>query len=250
MARRFLAVIALLLAACAAPVASGTPAPVVPSASSAGRTDAVGNVLPPTSDPAVWAVLAARPLQVLPIAPGATCPASSFTPLTNSATAAGAGEGPIYSVVGGTAIGLGAAAADGLRPGKVLWAARPEYTGVALIRGRRLDGPGETRFTGGAAELRFDLDTRTIAGTAQPDSSRITHARRPSHQCCAEPDHRDSKADPVTRPRHRRLLRHGRSKHDHLRPRLRTANLRVSGEQSKRGRAILGSRGASAANDR
>jgi len=109
--------------------------------------------------------LETRPLNFPALAPGAACPVSSSATYPGSAVAAAFGEGPIFPVTGGSAIGLGPAGTDGLRPGKVLWSSGPEYTGPALIRGARLDGAGDVRFSGGAStSLRFDLDTHTRAG--------------------------------------------------------------------------------------
>ncbi len=81
------------------------------------------------------------------------------------------GDGPVFPVPGGAAIGLGPASGDGLRPGKILWIARPEYTGPALIRATRLDGSSETLFSAGAHALRFDLDTHARAGDATTGSA-------------------------------------------------------------------------------
>jgi hypothetical protein len=160
------ALLALVLAACG-------PAPMVaPSASpTSARTDAVGNVLEPTMDPAIWAQLEARPLRLLSLAPGALCPTSPSAMVAGSATAAASGDGPLFAVTGGDAIGLGAEGADGLRGGKVLWIARPEYKGIALIRAARLDGKSDILFTAGRKTLQFELDTRTRAGDATTGSA-------------------------------------------------------------------------------
>jgi len=165
-----LAVAALLLAACTPTLViatSASPTAPVPAA----RTDQVGNVLGPVTDAATWMRLKARPLNLPSLAPGAACPVSSSATYPGSAVAAAFGEGPIFAVTGGSAIGLGPAGTDGLRGGKVLWSSRPEYTGPALIRGARLDGAGDVRFSGGASTaLRFDLDTHTRAGDGDTGS--------------------------------------------------------------------------------
>jgi hypothetical protein len=54
-------------------------------------------------------------------------------------------------------------AADGSIFAKVAWIARPDYRGPALIRGARIDAPGEVRFERGGglrqSELLFEYDT-------------------------------------------------------------------------------------------
>jgi hypothetical protein len=160
-----LALALLLLTSC-------TPALVTaPSASPPVRTDAVGNVLEPTMDPAIWAQLEARPLRLPSLAPGVPCPVSASAMFAGSATAAASGDGPLFAVTGGDAIALGVAGADGLRGGKVLWIARPEYKGIALIRAARLDGSSDILFTAGRKTLQFELDTRTRAGDATSGSA-------------------------------------------------------------------------------
>ena len=72
------------------------------------------------------------------------------------------GDGPAYAVGlgpdGVTNYG-GAHEEGGWAYVKVLWVARPGHVGPLLVRGERLDEPGELRFGGGAdpaAELRLD----------------------------------------------------------------------------------------------
>jgi hypothetical protein len=155
---------AVLLAGCTSTLVT-PPNASATAAAQAARTDQVGNVLGPVTDAATWTRLEARPLRLPSLAPGTPCPVSSSATYPGSATAAAFGDGPVFAVTGGSAIGLGPAGTDGLRGGKVLWSARPEYSGPALIRGARLDGPGEVRFSGGTSTaLRFDLDTHTRAG--------------------------------------------------------------------------------------
>src|SRR5258707_4045696 len=150
------AVLALLLTACG-------PAMVVPPGASPSslRTDAAGNAIEPTMDPAIWAKLEARPLRLTSLAGGAPCPAPAPATTSGSATGVAYGDGPLLAVTGGDAISLGPAGTDGLRGGKILWIARPEYKGIALIRAARLDGPSDILFTGGRNSVRFELDTRT-----------------------------------------------------------------------------------------
>jgi len=166
MTRLLIAVV--LLAACTSTL--GTAPSASPVTKQAARTDQIGNVLGPVTDDATWRQLEARPLRIPSLAPGGSCPVSASATLPGSAVAAAAGDGPVYAVTGGGWISVGPAAADGLRPGKVLWLARPDYTGPALIRGARLDESGEVRFSTGVSALRFDLDTHTRAGDATTGS--------------------------------------------------------------------------------
>jgi hypothetical protein len=165
---RSVVALALALVACAAPSADN---PLHTSVSPAASTEAVGNPGPLTTD-AAWASLAARPLRLASVPPGAPCPTSSFVPLAGSATSDGAGDGPIYPVVGGGVIGLRAANAQSFETAKVMWVARPDYTGIALIRGRRLDADGEVIYMPGSLDaLRFELQTNVRAGSATDGSA-------------------------------------------------------------------------------
>jgi hypothetical protein len=160
---------ALILAACTSTIVPGTVwKTVVPR--QVTRTDQVGNVLSPVTDAATWTELEARPLRLPSLAPGGSCPVSLSATFPGSAVGAGAGDGPVYPVTGAGWIGLGPAGAEGLRPGKILWLARPDYAGPAVIRGVRLDGPGDVRFATGESVLHFDLDTHTRAGDATEGS--------------------------------------------------------------------------------
>jgi hypothetical protein len=161
---------ALMLAACTSTIVPATVwKTVVPR--QVTRTDQVGNVLSPVTDAATWTELEARPLRLASLAGvGGTCPVSPSATLPGSAVGAAAGDGPVYPVTGAGWIGLGPAGAGGLQPGKILWLARPDYAGPALIRGARLDGPGDVRFATGDSVLRFDLDTHTRAGDATEGS--------------------------------------------------------------------------------
>jgi hypothetical protein len=164
---RLLALVTLVLAACSAPL-EVAPTATASASANVAPTDRAGNVL---ADATTWVKLESRPLRLSAIPPGTPCQASSSATLPGSATAAAYGEGPVYPVTGGTAIGLGPFGADGSRSGKVLWLSSPTYTGPALIRGIRIDGPGEVRFSGGAATtLRFDLVTGTRAGDGDTGS--------------------------------------------------------------------------------
>jgi len=106
-----------------------------------------------------WTQLAARPLKLPPYQRGAPCPASSLVEL-GSGTAAVAGPGPVFPA-GNVIAGYGRAQPDLRRPAKVLWVASPDYIGLALIRGRRLDDSTDVHFERSTppTDLRFPLDT-------------------------------------------------------------------------------------------
>jgi hypothetical protein len=110
-------------------------------------------------DEGTWNKLAARPLRLPPPTAGAPCPvtpAASTTPFIGPL----AGTGPVY--VTGNWIYF-SPAPDGSIFAKVAWISRPDYKGPALIRGARIDAPGEVRFERGRgprqSELRFEYDT-------------------------------------------------------------------------------------------
>jgi hypothetical protein len=157
-----LAVLFVLVAACTAPA-------IVPATSTpdAVRTDAVGNVRGPVADEATWARLSAHPVAPPPVAAGTPCPKSSaaqVSPFTGPV----AGPGPVF-VSGNTLFYT--RSDDGTLSAKVAWISRPEYTGPALVRGRRVDVPGDVRFGVGngapTTELRFDYDTHVRAAGSE-----------------------------------------------------------------------------------
>jgi len=159
--RRFV----LLVAAVSLVTCTASPAVQPSPPSPTVRLDPVGNVLPPVTDETTWKALAARPVQLVSVAPGSECPITPTRQLS-SATGAVAGSGPVYAV--GNVISYGARTSDGIFPAKVLWVAAPDYPGPALVRGRQLDGPGGLFFSNSrrVIELRFDLDTRVRAGAS------------------------------------------------------------------------------------
>ena len=53
----------------------------------------------------------------------------------------------------------------GLFPLKILWVAAPQYAGPALVRARRLDGPGIVRFAQGDAAPQDELQLLDSAVT-------------------------------------------------------------------------------------
>jgi hypothetical protein len=90
----------------------------------------------------------------------------------------GIGPGPVYPGLGGSS-GLLYATRDDQYGGrwfgtKVFWYVLPSYTGPALIRGRRLDGPQLMRFNDGRLppkELRIKTG-ETVGWEGQPRGSR------------------------------------------------------------------------------
>jgi hypothetical protein len=110
----------------------------------------------------------AKGLHIPTLPAGADCPRAGGE-IVSKAFGLALGDGPVYPVF----------AAVGQRPGtldfrdskrignfyaqKVLWIARPSYQGPILIRGARIDQPGEMRFILGqggfsVTELRLDAN--------------------------------------------------------------------------------------------
>ncbi len=108
-----------------------------------------------------WATLAARPLHLPTVTPGSPCPIGPAK-IVSPAFGTALGVGPIYPVGLGTDALLAYSTLGFSGPWwgqKVLWVGDPAYHGLALVRGRQLDGPNEVRFNDGAdpaAELRLD----------------------------------------------------------------------------------------------
>jgi hypothetical protein len=157
---RLLIAATFVLAGCDVQIQPASQSPAgARSPSPTQRIDQGGNVLPAPVDAATWARLAAHPLNLTSFGPGLTCPKSS-TAQVSPYTGPLAGPGPVYAA-GNTAFYT--RADDGTLRAKVAWIARPEYTGPALIRGKRLDAAGDVRFAPGgapiASELRFEYDT-------------------------------------------------------------------------------------------
>jgi hypothetical protein len=115
-----------------------------------------------------WASLR-RPLLISRVAPGTPCPVTPARSLSRQFAPA-QGNGPIYAV--GASHGLGF-----LYPirksqvwypsrwsgNKVLWVAPATFSGLVLVRGRRVDGPQALRFGNGSrptGELHLTLTAR------------------------------------------------------------------------------------------
>jgi hypothetical protein len=127
-----------------------------------------------------------RPLQ-LPAAGLGACPVSPATDSVPFLTVA-LGEGPLYvGDVGGAF--SGADQSGGYAFIKEIWIADPAESGPILVRGGRIDTPGDLRFGDGpepAAELRFPIHSYEHTG-GQPLGWRIFngYVRPPSPGCYA-----------------------------------------------------------------
>ena len=106
----------------------------------------IPHITEPSSPSAVSSLR--RPLHLPPLEAGAAC-STSHGRSVSPAFSAAFGPGPVY------AVGLGADALAGARVEggwyyvKVLWVAQPGLPGPFLVRGERIDGPGEVRFQDG-----------------------------------------------------------------------------------------------------
>jgi hypothetical protein len=93
-----------------------------------------------------------RPLRLPVVGRGQPCPVTPGTAISNGALGGVAlGTGPVRPVVGSgldpaKGIPLGLQPTGGFLGFKTLWYAEPTYDGPALIRGARLDAPGEVGF--------------------------------------------------------------------------------------------------------
>ena len=157
----------LLLAACAPAPALATPSPVALH----------------TLDPA--SQLDSRPVQLIKLEPGAECP-RAHPRQVNPDFGAAIGDGPAYAAGFGNdgVLNVSFPAATETpfygsewSGAKVLWIVDPTYTGPLLIRGGRLDGPGQVRFETGA-EPPFELRLPTLPA---PSSSASGWRNFPSY---------------------------------------------------------------------
>ncbi len=94
-----------------------------------------------------------RPLDLPPRAAGEACPVSPVDPRVDWETinifgGSGIGPGPVYPGLGysGGHLTTTGVTPDGWFGTKVFWYVAPRYRGRALVRGRRLDGPGLVHF--------------------------------------------------------------------------------------------------------
>jgi hypothetical protein len=123
-----------------------------------------------------------RPLHLPHIASGARCPASEGVLASKLGRGLArmpvAGSGPVYLMsVGGDP--AGSVSIDGSRPdrlgwrGQVApWIAAPRYRGPILIRGSRIDAPGEIRLARGDDPQRRSLYQRR-GQSVQPNGWRV-----------------------------------------------------------------------------
>ena len=145
------------------------PRPLVPLAALlalAVTSAAAQEATPGAAGAAAWEALR-RPLALPTLPAGAPCPRDAGRKVSPHFGPA-SGDGPVYPTLGPDAVlGLeGAREEGGWFYAKVLWFATPDYAGPVLVRGRRLDAPGELRFGEGAApaaELRL-TGGGTVAG--------------------------------------------------------------------------------------
>lgn len=120
--------------------------------------------------PSEWTRLQRRPVELSQISASAPCPTSSSGQLSD-AFASGLGSGPLFPV-GFDGTGGAHWPPDRLVDGwgylKVLWVSDSGEPGPYLVRGRRLDAPGEVRFNESRdRELRLPAGgTATTPGTS------------------------------------------------------------------------------------
>jgi hypothetical protein len=128
-----------------------------------------------------------RSLQ-LPTAGSAGCPLTATTGTVPFIPVA-LGDGPVYVAGGSTESIANTAQSGGYWFIKEIWIADPGEPGPILVRGGRIDAPGDLRFGDGpepAAELRFPIHSYEHTG-GQPPGWRIFNAylRPPSPGCYA-----------------------------------------------------------------
>jgi hypothetical protein len=128
-----------------------------------------------------------RPLQ-LPAASASACPVTSTTgavPFMPDAR----GSGPLYLAGGGTLSLEGARQSGGFWFLKDAWVADPRERGPILVRGGRIDAPGDLRFGDGsepAGEVRLPVHSAEFTSD-QPPGWRLfnEYLRPPSRGCYA-----------------------------------------------------------------
>lgn len=117
------------------------------SGTQATHTTPTAMLTPTATLTADWAALAARPLQLPQLAPGAACPMG--TPrIVNPTFGPALGAGPVYLV------GISNfTATPSWSYNKTLWALAPHTSAAILIRGRQIDGTHLVQFSGGLDQL-------------------------------------------------------------------------------------------------
>ena len=102
---------------------------------------------------------------------------------------AGTGPGPVYPGLGGEPAGVleltGGRTDDGWFREKLFWYVKPSYPGRALLRGDRLDGPGQLPFSGAfipgrrrVAEMRLKPNGGTSMEREAAGEPRLSRRRR------------------------------------------------------------------------
>ncbi|HEX9988817.1 MAG TPA: hypothetical protein VGE45_10130 [Chloroflexia bacterium] len=143
-----------------------------------------GSALPtPIGDP--YATLRQRPLHLPIVGPSGICPAGTGK-VVAPAFGAALGNGPVYPVGlgsgGTTAIG-GNLEEGGWIYVKVLWISDlSRYNGPVLVRGGRIDSPGELRFGSGpnpSSELQLDPSQGTNSAPGWQDWPTYARLRGP-----------------------------------------------------------------------
>jgi hypothetical protein len=139
----------------------------------------VGALAAPTTAGDSWRALH-RTLHLPQVMPGATCPVSKVDRRVaweriGIFGGSGTGRGPAYPGIGGQhgQVPFPFPAAGGWRRQKVFWYVAPSYRRPVLIRGGRIDAPGQLRFGSGGQvrELRIPVHSE-IAWMGQPAGSR------------------------------------------------------------------------------
>jgi hypothetical protein len=128
------------LAGCQLPGIGATPSPTM-------TPNPPATLTPTVTETAEWQALR-RLLHLPTVAPGAPCPAAQEHSVSPDFSLA-LGDGPVYPAgpwVHGTYSIGNAVNLQGWYDLKVLWIARPEYSGPILIRGQQIDGPNALRF--------------------------------------------------------------------------------------------------------
>jgi hypothetical protein len=121
-----------------------------------------------------------RPLHLPHLMPGGSCPVSKVDRRVDWQAAAifggsGTGRGPVYPGIGGSKgrVTFPFPAAAGWRRQKVFWYVAPSYRGRVLIRGGRIDAPGQLRFGSGGPVRELRIPVRTgVSWIGQPPGSR------------------------------------------------------------------------------
>lgn len=130
----------------------------------------VATAITATAEARAWATLQRRSMHLPAVTPGMPCPVSSVSQVNyvDSIPAPVLGADPVYAAGGGPSavirfgdahtFGTGQSSWGGQ---KVLWVIHSTYPGPVLIRGRRIDGPGDMRFNGGLDQQFYQGDLTT-----------------------------------------------------------------------------------------